>query len=118
MGIVRHRESPHLLTISKKPSNAASAGSLSRPVWPVPATVSPCSRLSAAEKRSAATTLVPAAQARNTKSVAAQTPDFDQDMSPPSVPLYGSSLRLRALCRLNFKVAKRKNSHEPLLRAQ
>src|SRR5204863_9235761 len=82
MGIVRHRESPHLLTILKKPSSAASAGSLSRPVWPVPATVSPCSKLFAAEKKSAATTLVPAAQARNTKSAAAQTPDFDQDMSP------------------------------------
>src|SRR5438874_426962 len=117
MGIVRHRESPHLLTILKKPSSAASAGSLSRPVWPVPATVSPCSKLFAAEKKSAATTLVPAAQARNTKSAAAQTPDRSGHV-PPSVSLCGSSLRLRALCGSSFKVAKRKNSHEPLLRAQ
>src|SRR4051794_20479513 len=93
MAIVRHRESPHLLTILKKPSSAASAGSLSRPVWPVAATVSPCSKLVEAEKKSAATTLVPAAQARNTKSAAAQTPDFDQGLSPASVPLCGSSLR-------------------------
>ena len=70
--IVRHAALRHQWTILKKPSSAASAASLNRPVWLAPATASPCSKSCAAAKKSAATTLVPAARARNTRSAAAR----------------------------------------------
>ena len=58
-------------TIWKKRSSARRAGNSSRPAWPVPATGSRCSKWCAAEKKSAATILAPAAPARNTRSAAA-----------------------------------------------
>src|SRR5262249_13628667 len=63
---------PRLMTLKRHSSDANAANSNKR-VWPVLEIVHPCSKLSAAERKSAATILVPVAPARNIRSAAART---------------------------------------------
>src|SRR5258708_39989273 len=59
-------------TIWKRLSCAANAENWNRPAWPAAATRSPCSKWSARRKKSAATILGPAGQARNSRSATEQ----------------------------------------------